>query len=734
MLPEIGRERLERSIGGARIIGGLLAVFIGPFLPGVAGLFVIAFGVLVAVYGLLAARFDRRGATPEKQLRSAWILSIGDAAFGLLVLLVFASDPEWVIAPAVLALIIVCAFRLGPVGALFALIVNTAGYLGGAVLRSEVFGYPTAWPQIAMLIGMSALIAALLAGVLHNSESLRSLGRDLYRPLLEAQSQLGELIVVTEGDRAVYVSRALTTLTGYTEAELRDVPIRELFVDVPRDEAAVQVGTAEGGALREVVVKIRDGTRSHLDLATSELPLRNGVPRTLFIARDASERRAALGELDRLAIHDGLTGLPNRGQLRERLGRLLATLAPGTLAVLYFDMHRFKDFNDAFGHEGGDELLRELAARLNRSLGPRDLLARYEGDKFVVVLGDTLERPGERAEALLGVIAGSATIRGQLVHPEATVGISIAPAHGSDAETLINRAEAAMYHAKRARLRVGVYEPRHDQNVGDRLALQDDLRRAIEHDQLALHFQPILDMATGQCVNVECLIRWHHATRGWVPPVEFIPVAEESGLIRRIGIWVLNEGLRTGATWPQGGPGMSVNMSMRNLAMPELLAEIEASLLTFGTARGGLTIEITESLSMEQPQRITALLGQLEKIGVRTSIDDYGSGFSSLAYLKQLPVHDLKVDRAFVDDVTTNPQSAAIVRSTIELGHRLGMLVVAEGIEDQATWDALRDLGCDRAQGYFIARPMPADALRTWLRARAALAGSPDAVPGAAFA
>ena len=275
-----------------------------------------------------------------------------------------------------------------------------------------------------------------------------------------------------------------------------------------------------------------------------------------------------------------------------------------------------------------------------------------------------------------------------------------------------------MGHAKRASLPMTAYMPEHELNMSERLALLSDLRHAIARGELALVFQPIVAMSTGACVSVECLLRWQHPTRGAVLPMAFIPLAEESGLIRQIGLWTIKEAARNWATWRPTGPGVSLNLSMRNLRMPELREAIAASLKASELPRGALTIEITESVIMEQPQRVMVLLRDLDEIGVRASVDDFGTGYSSLAYLKDLAVRELKIDRAFVADLTTNAHTETIVRSTIDLAHDLGLVVVAEGIEDQAAWDALSALGCDNAQGYFIARPMSADALTAWLRSR----------------
>ncbi len=719
VLPEIERERLERAISAARIVGGSLWLAVGPFVLNIGLGFVLTFGVMLIAYGLVALRFDRTSGSLRSERRFAQMVTAADASFALLALLLFSSDPAWTVAPVMMQLVIIAAFRLGAGGAYAAAASNTVGYLAGTWLRVVAYGYPLGIPDVALLIGFSWMTAVLLAGILRESRALRQARQDLYEPLLAAQSQLGELIVVSEGGLPAYVSDAVAELTGYTVSELKRLPVSALFSTIVTAEAAPVETDAVGVARHfEASLARRDGATAHVEVSATHLPPTGGLQRSLFIARDITERKVAQAELERLAIHDGLTGLPNKALLRDRLERtiLASTDESPMVAVLYINIDRFKDYNDAFGHAGGDELLAGIASRLLETLGPGDTLARYEGDEFVAVLGGA-EQAADRAEELLRRLAEGIVVRGRTVHPQATVGISLAPQHGHEAETLVRRAEAAMYTAKRMSMPIGHYAPADDNNGGERIALLNDLRHALEHGELRLAYQPIIAMSTGECVSVESLVRWQHPTRGAVPPMDFIPLAEESGLIRQIGLWVLGEATRTCASW-RGGPGVSVNLSMRNLQMPGLGAAIASALEMWRIPRGALTVEITESLLMREPDRMIELLTELEEIGVRASVDDYGTGYSSLAYLKRLPVREVKIDRAFVADMATNAHSETIVRSTIDLAHDLGLLVVAEGIEDQATWDTLWALGCDRAQGYFIARPMPAEEVRAWLRDR----------------
>jgi len=323
----------------------------------------------------------------------------------------------------------------------------------------------------------------------------------------------------------------------------------------------------------------------------------------------------------------------------------------------------------------------------------------------------------EATRALLRIVEQPLVLEGRSFEAGASVGIALYPEHGDDAVTLLRRADVAMYAAKRTGSGLAVYKPELDQNSPDRLALMSELRTAIEADQLALHYQPKMDLRTGRVSGVEALVRWNHPERGMVPPSEFIPIAEETGLIRSLSLWVLDTALQQCRAWEQAGYALSVavNLSMRNLHdddLPDLVAE---RLADSGVVPDALVIEITESTLMADPERALDVIRRLNHLGVRIAIDDFGTGFSSLSYLNRLPVSELKIDQSFVRQMTRATNEATIVRSTIGLAHELGLVVVAEGIEDQRTWDLLGQLGCDLGQGYYISRPQPAGDLTRWL-------------------
>jgi len=436
--------------------------------------------------------------------------------------------------------------------------------------------------------------------------------------------------------------------------------------------------------------------------------------------QDVTERVRAEEALRHQARHDALTGLPNRALLHERMAAALGDEAdaPRPLALLLLDLDHFKEVNDTFGHEQGDALLCQVAARLRGAVRGDDTVARLGGDEFAVLLPGC-DAPGAARVAadIRAALAAPLRVEGQALQTGASVGIALGPAHGTDGPTLLRRADVAMYTAKRARRGHALYEPAQDQHSAERLALVADLRAAIERGTLALHYQPQVDVASGRACGVEALVRWPHPERGPIPPDAFIPLAEQTGLIAPLTDWVLAEAVRQGRAWQRGGLllDVSVNLSMWNLHDPALPERVAGLLRDHGLPPAWLRLELTESALMADPERALEVLTRLAGLGVRLAVDDFGAGYSSLAYLKRLPVDALKIDKGFVRELATDATDAAIVASTVALGHALGLRVVAEGIEDRATWDLLAGMGCDVAQGYYLSRPLPPDALAPWL-------------------
>jgi predicted signal transduction protein with EAL and GGDEF domain len=359
-------------------------------------------------------------------------------------------------------------------------------------------------------------------------------------------------------------------------------------------------------------------------------------------------------------------------------------------------------------------LLQQIGPRLSAVLEPADTIARLGGDEFAVLLA---QAGAARAELVAGHILAaldqSFRIADHSVDVACSIGIALSPAHGSDSDVLLRRADIAMYVAKRSAHGYATYSPEHDQYSPDRLALVGELRRATEAGELTLVYQPKVSLRTNRCVGVEALVRWHHPQRGLIPPDEFIPLAEQTGLIKNVSKWVLNAALGQAHEWSSAGfdVPIAVNLSMRDLHDPDLASNVATMLERWRVGSSRLVVEITENGLMADPNRALQNITALREMGIRIAIDDFGTGYSSLAYLKRLPVDELKIDRSFVRDLATDEDDLAIVRSTIRLGHDLGLSIVAEGVEDVGTWQLLRRLGCDVAQGYYLGRPMAADTL-----------------------
>ncbi len=403
-------------------------------------------------------------------------------------------------------------------------------------------------------------------------------------------------------------------------------------------------------------------------------------------------------------------------------GTLLALDGQST-ALLVLDLDRFKEVNDTLGHDHGDLLLREVAVRLQHALAAHASVARLGGDEFAVLLPTTdLLQAQRHAEALITALRAPFELGGYSVETGVSIGIALAPDHGADFETLLRQADIAMYVAKRDGSGSAVYATEQDVHSPERLALIGELRHAIEGDALVLHYQPKLGCRTGELAGVEALVRWLHPERGLIPPDRFIPLAEQTGLIRPLTQWVIRTALEQCRIWRDQGLVMpvAVNLSMRNLHESDLVKTIEQALAESRLPTSALELEITESSLMVYPDHALAVLTQLSEMGVRIAVDDFGTGYSSLAYLKDLPVHELKIDRSFVGDMREQTRNRAIVRSTIDLAHHLGLRVVAEGVEDQETWDFLAQVGCDVAQGYHLSRPLVAGAVLGWTRLRQA--------------
>jgi diguanylate cyclase (GGDEF)-like protein/PAS domain S-box-containing protein len=437
------------------------------------------------------------------------------------------------------------------------------------------------------------------------------------------------------------------------------------------------------------------------------------------------QTRASEERFQHQALHDALTRLPNRVLLHDRLSHAITAAARDRepVSLLVVDLDRFKEVNDTLGHSAGDRLLQEVSARFRATVRASDTVARLGGDEFALVLpGADAPAAATTAAKLLAALDRPVVLDGWELPLGASVGIAAYPRHGSDADTLLRRADMAMYAAKRNRDGgFGVYSPDLDRHGSERLGLITDLRRGIALDELTLHYQPQVDCRTGGLVGIEALVRWWHPERGLLSPDTFVPIAEQAGLMRDMTRWVLSTALAQGHTWRRWlrELTLSVNLSGQDLLDSRLPAFVTSQLDRWEFPAEQLTLEITESALLGDRARAQDVIGDLRKTGVRVALDDFGTGYSSLSYLKEWPVDELKVDRSFVQNMVDDGRDRAIVRAIVDLAHTLGLSVVAEGVETQAVLGMLGDLECDRAQGYHMSRPLPAEELKWWLRHRA---------------
>jgi diguanylate cyclase (GGDEF)-like protein len=433
-----------------------------------------------------------------------------------------------------------------------------------------------------------------------------------------------------------------------------------------------------------------------------------------------------------LAYRDSLTQLPNRALFNDRLDAAIAAAAVqgAPVAVLMMDLDHFKDVNATLGHPIGDLILRAVALRVDSVLArTTDTVARLGGDEFAVLIpGDDAQHAERVARSIIRALEPPVMPDGHVVDVRASIGIAIYPEHGEERATLMRHADVAMYAAKRGNLGVAVWDRQHEEHGKDRLSLMSGLRKAVDEDELVLLYQPIATTGDAPELHAETLVRWWHPTRGLVSPAEFIPFAEQTGYIRAITQWVMAHAIAQCAAWRREGLAMnvSVNISARDLSDPELPDRFGAMLQKHGCASSWITLELTESAILDDPDNALENLQRLHDLGCRLAIDDYGTGYSSLAYLRRLPVHELKIDKSFIVGMAHNSDDAVIVRSTIDLAHNLGLTVVAEGVEDEATLERLRALGCDRVQGYLMARPLAVAEVAAWMRSSPWARGSRD--------
>ena len=519
-------------------------------------------------------------------------------------------------------------------------------------------------------------------------------------------SSLRDLVVIVVVAGACFVTNAVLVATAVA-LFAGESPLRELLVDL---RFQLTVSSAQYGLAPLVAVLMQHAPSL---VVLSVVPM-------LAIHRSV----AASAESHRQATHDDLTGLANRKLLvtRSRVAVAEALRTGEPCALLLLDLDRFKEVNDVLGHPVGDEVLRQVAARISSAVDPDAVVARLGGDEFAVLLPRVRDAAHARqlAHRVVTALDDALEIDGQLIDVEASIGLALVPEHASGYELLFSRADVAMYQAKADRTGVQVYDATRDESSAARLGLISELRVALEHGQIEVHFQPKAHLVDGSVAGVEALVRWRHPVRGLVPPDDFIPVAEHSGLMHRLTDVVIEKSLLQTAAWQRAGMSvpMAVNVSFRDLLDPDFTRRLTRRLDACGLDPGLLTLEITERVLTADMDRARARLTALNAAGVRLSLDDFGTGWSSLRLLRELPVAEIKIDRSFVARVAVVEADAVVVRAVTQLAHGLGMQVVAEGVETALTWSAIADIGCDVAQGWHLARPMPGPAATAWLAER----------------
>jgi diguanylate cyclase (GGDEF)-like protein/PAS domain S-box-containing protein len=586
-------------------------------------------------------------------------------------------------------------------------------------------------------LSLFVLVILRMAGLVSRQERLmereRILSEEVHRRRGEARfgalvRHASDLITVVDPDTTVtYQSPSIERILGLTASDVLGRRFDRLVTEGDRLPLARAVGAAAGGEAAqplECSLSHADGSVRQFEILFTNLIEEEHVGGILLNARDVSERKAFEAELTHQAFHDDVTGLANRAMFTERVRQAIARgrREERDLALLFLDLDDFKMINDSLGHAAGDEVLVEVARRLDANVRGADTAARFGGDEFAVLLEDLADThdAADAAQRILELLAEPMDAGHREVGLRGSLGISVALAGDPrSAEDLIRDADAAMYIAKReGKGAYRLFEPTMHEDVLARLELRTDLQRALDTGQLELHYQPVVRLVDASISGVEALLRWRHPEKGLISPVNFIPIAEETGLIVPIGRWVLHEGCRHARRLEAGGSTarMSINLSLKQLQHSDIVADVRAALEESGLDPKRLVLEITESVLMDDTELAVQRLQDLKALGVALALDDFGTGYSSLSYLSRFPVDILKMDRSFLQE-GSSPEAHSLATAVVGLGATLALEVVAEGIEHAEQWDTLRELGCELGQGFLFARPMDADASVAFLNA-----------------
>ncbi|WP_372593533.1 putative bifunctional diguanylate cyclase/phosphodiesterase [Actinotalea sp.] len=766
---EVGRASADHVVSRARWAGVALAVlqivlFVPP--PGVALPHSVWWGLLPAAVLAATDLVTRFGPLARVAGETRRLVGLGgDSVAVLLFIAVFAFDASSALWTLMMFPVAEAALRGWPRRAIGTYAAVAVGYVGVRWLAQSLWSADgLTIDSVTYRLGIVGIMALILAGMSRRLQqqiattAARQAEADQLRAVATAARLMSELEVATvirevrraaermgffevqvwtragvlgaSGDRggaahpldSSWFDRlaAATQDTGWATLEGEDCPV-ELRTDQTLVVAAVTTEGAVGALLaarRPSPVVDWDADGLALLATQASVALAN--------AARYEEDRGVDDRLAHQAGHDDLTGLPNRTLLGDRGRRMLAeqALQGGRVGVLYLDLDRFKPVNDVLGRATGDALLSQVAERISGLLGPDDLCARVGGDEFVVVAAGRLSESalGDLARRLRAALHAPFCVGELTLDLEVSIGIACTPDDGADVETLVQHADMAMYRAKSARAGIVGYRDIQDEVTSGHLAVLGDLRRALaDPEQLDVHYQPIVDLADGRVEGFEALLRWTHPDRGPIPPATFIQVAEETSLIHGLTDHVLDKalGVLGGLVADGAALRMSVNLSPRALVGPNLVTRVRRLLAQHRVPPGLLCLEITEETLVDDPERAIVALDELKALGVRLSIDDFGTGYSSMSYLKRLPVDEIKIDRGFVIDLLSSAQDRSLVHAVVDLAHRLSLRVVAEGVETEEVGDALREMGCDLAQGYVYGRPAAHDDISATVEAAA---------------
>ncbi|WP_146200995.1 putative bifunctional diguanylate cyclase/phosphodiesterase [Tumebacillus permanentifrigoris] len=551
------------------------------------------------------------------------------------------------------------------------------------------------------------------------SELRLNVSEQRYKSLFE--NNPNAIYSVDQTGRFTELNPAVEAISGYKPEELLNRDHSELLLPEYVKISYANLQAAKSGERQEMEASFIHKNGHRVDLSVISLPIQvDGEMVGMYcIAQDITERKHAERMINRMAFTDCLTDLPNRRLFKQRLSESIkeAHAQDEQLAVLFIDLDRFKIINDSLGHAFGDHVLQAMAERLKSCITPQDTLSRMGGDEFTLLLPklNGIEHAITVSQRLLQIVREPLVVEGTEVHITTSIGIALYPDNGLDTDTLMKNADIAMYRIKeRGKNNYQFFSDVMNEDAVQNLQLERELRKALERDEFILHYQPQVNVVTGQITGMEALIRWQHPVRGLLSPIHFIPLAEETGLIVPIGEWVLRKACQDGCRWSKLGRlpmRIAVNLSLIQFQEETLVQNIQSILDETGLEPRFLELEITESIAMHNVEQVVAKLEQLVKLGVQISIDDFGTGFSSLSYLKKFPIHKLKIDRSFITDITSDPDDASIVSAIIAMANSLKLNLIVEGVETEDQQFYLHRLGCFEMQGYLFSRPLPVSLL-----------------------